>query len=325
MQRKKTIISLLAACALTLSGSQLAWAEPMPEDKGLQVAARVNDRPIYYQQIKANVERTLAKYKRFGAAKISDEVLKQVQRSELDKQVDMELLVQAGEKLKENDIEKKLEALLNLKSPQGHASAKKDEPKDKEFREQARRNLLAESYLEERGLQKVRVPEEELKRFYRDNTGKFQVPEAVKVSHIMVAIAKNATQEEIAQAKAKAEKIKEEVLQGKKSFEELAKEHSSVDSARKGGDLGYINPQFMPPEFDKVAFKLKPGEVSEVVKTKFGFHIIKAFDKKPGRTQEFAEVRGLLEKFLLSQYQDRKRAEIAMELRKDARIEVSLQ
>jgi peptidyl-prolyl cis-trans isomerase C len=296
----------------------------MPEDKGLQIAARVNDRPIYYHQIKIDVERTIAKYKRFGAAKISDDVLKQVQKDELTRQVDMELLVQAGEKLKDTDIEKKMEALLNLKSPGGHSSAKKDESKNKAYREQARRNLLAESYLVQRGLQNVRVPEEELQRFYRDNTSKFQVPEAVKVSHIMLAIDKKAKPEEIAQASAKAVKIREEVLQGKKSFEELAKEHSSGDSARKGGDLGYINPQFMPPEFDKVAFTLKVGEVSEVVKTKFGFHVIKAFDKKPARVQEFAEVKELLEKFLLRQYQERKRAEIAMELRKDARIEVSL-
>lgn len=324
MQVIKTIICLLTACTLSLAGSHSAWAEPMTEDKGLQIAARVNDRPIYYHQIKANVERTLARYKRFGAAKISDDVKKQVQKDELDRQVNMELLVQAGEKLKQTDLEKKMEALLSLKSPQGSTSAKKDEAKEKEMREQLRRNLLAESYLVQRGIQDVRVPEEELKRFYKDNSSKFQVPEAVKVSHIMIAVDKKATPEDIAKANAKIVKVREEVLQGKRSFEELAKEHSSGDSAAKGGDLGYINPQFMPPEFDKVAFQLKVGEVSDVVKTKFGFHVIKAFDKKPGRIQEFAEVKVLLEKFLLNQYQERKRTEIAMELKRDARIEVSL-
>ncbi|ACH40056.1 peptidylprolyl cis-trans isomerase, PpiC-type [Citrifermentans bemidjiense Bem] len=324
MQVMKTIICLLTACALSLAGNQPAWAEPIAEEKGLQIAARVNDRPIYYHQIKANVERTLAKYKRLGAAKVSDDVRKQVQKDEINRQVDMELLVQAGEKLKQTDLEKKMEALLSLKSPQGSTSAKKDESKEKEMREQLRRNLLAESYLIQRGIQDVRVPEEDLKRFYKDNSAKFTVPEAVKASHIMITVNKKATPEEIAQANAKIVKVREEVLQGKKSFEELAKEHSSGDSASKGGDLGYINPQFMPPEFDKVAFQLKVGEVSDVVKTKFGFHVIKVFDKKPSRVQEFAEVKGLLEKFLLNQYQERKRTEIAMELRRDARIEVSL-
>lgn len=106
------------------------------------------------------------------------------------------------------------------------------------------------------------------KELYKNNK-EITVSQAkeVRASHLLVP------------TKEQADKIREEILAGK-SFAEAAKEYSSCPSSRNGGDLGYFGPGAMVPEFDKAAFELPVNEVSEPVKTQFGWHLILVTDKK---------------------------------------------
>jgi len=131
------------------------------------------------------------------------------------------------------------------------------------------------------------IGEEEAKKFYDDNITKFTRAEQVKASHILIGTTGKDEAGKIA-AKAKAEDVLAQV-KGGADFVELARTHSSCSSKNKGGDLGFFDKGQMPPEFSQVAFALKPDEISDVVETKFGYHIIKITDRKEAGVSSFEE------------------------------------
>lgn len=116
-------------------------------------------------------------------------------------------------------------------------------------------------------LDSVKVEDNEIEAFYNENGAMFRNAESVTASHILV------------DSEEKANVILEE-LKGDKSFEDAAKEYSSCPSSQNGGDLGNFERGRMVPEFENAAFELAVGEMSGVVPTQFGFHIIKVTDKQ---------------------------------------------
>lgn len=138
--------------------------------------------------------------------------------------------------------------------------------------------LIVESYLKKKVESKVNVTEEELKSFYEKNKNKFMGHNQIRASHILV-------KDEVmafgiaAQAKAGV------------SFENLASKYSIDSSASKGGDLGWFEKGTMVPAFEEAALALEVNQISNVVKTDFGYHIIKLIDKQSTRLKPFTEVR----------------------------------
>jgi len=134
---------------------------------------------------------------------------------------------------------------------------------------------------------KATVPEANIERAYNENIAQYTSPEQVRASHILL---KTEGKDEAA-VKAKAEDVLKQAKSGA-DFAELAKKYSEDEgSAKNGGDLDYFGKGKMVPEFDQVAFTLAPGQISDLVKTQFGFHIIKVVDKKPAKVSTLAEVR----------------------------------
>jgi peptidyl-prolyl cis-trans isomerase D len=132
---------------------------------------------------------------------------------------------------------------------------------------------------------KIKVPRAEVERFYNAHLGTYTTPEQVRASHILLKTdGKND-----ADVKAKAESVLKEVKAGG-DFAALAKKYSEDDSnAQQGGDLDYFSRGRMVPEFDAAAFNLKSGEVSGLVKTQFGYHIIKVTDRKPAIVRDLTD------------------------------------
>ncbi|WP_423407883.1 peptidylprolyl isomerase [Heyndrickxia sp. MSNUG] len=133
--------------------------------------------------------------------------------------------------------------------------------------------LLAEKMIEP----SIKITEEEMKTYFEKNKDSFDQKEQVKASHILV------------KDEAAAKKVKEELDNGK-DFAELAKKYSTDKSnAAAGGDLGYFGKGEMAKEFEKAAFSLKVDEISEPVKTEFGYHIIKVSDKKAAKAAKYED------------------------------------
>lgn len=143
--------------------------------------------------------------------------------------------------------------------------------------EKAKANILKQLNIHNT-LKDIKVSDDELKEFFNTNKGKYSKAESVGAKHILVK---------------DEEKIKEiaEELKGDLTFEEAAKKYSTCPSKDRGGDLGTFEKGKMVPAFESVAFNLEIGEVSEPVKTQFGYHLIKTTEKVEASESSFEEVK----------------------------------
>ncbi|HSL21172.1 MAG TPA: peptidyl-prolyl cis-trans isomerase [Vicinamibacterales bacterium] len=139
---------------------------------------------------------------------------------------------------------------------------------------------------------RITILPQDVRRYYDDNVEQFSTPDQVKASHVLIKVDEGTTDDA-------ARKRAEEVLTKAKAgadFAELAKQHSQDESnAKTGGDLGFFGRGAMVPEFEEAAFGLQPGQISDVVKTQFGYHVIKVTEKKAGETRPFEQVRPQIE------------------------------
>jgi peptidyl-prolyl cis-trans isomerase D len=138
---------------------------------------------------------------------------------------------------------------------------------------------------------RMNVSEQDVQRYYEDNAQQFSTPEQVRASHILLKTEGKTEADVKKQADDIAAKAK-----GGADFAALAKEYSEDDSNKsKGGDLDFFGRGQMVPEFDKVAFSLQPGQISDAFKTSFGYHIVKVTDKRAATSRPLAEVRPQIE------------------------------
>ena len=156
----------------------------------------------------------------------------------------------------------------------------------------------------------VEVNDAEAKAFYDENKEDFNKPEQVKASHILIKVAPTATPEEKTAAKAKIDGLLKQV-KGGGDFAALAKENSDDPGSKiMGGDLGFFDRNTMVKEFADTAFAMKVGQVSNVVETQYGYHIIKVTDRKEGGLTSFDKAKADIVRSL----QDKKKNELFRQL-----------
>ena len=171
---------------------------------------------------------------------------------------------------------------------------------------------------------KVKVSEEDLKAAYAQYA-KLEGDEAeVHARHILVAVDAKATPEQVEQARKKAEAIAQEARRPGMDFAALAKARSDGPSKDDGGDLGFFRRGVMEPRFEKTAFALKVGEVSEPIRTNFGWHVLKVEERRAVGVTSYEEMRPKLEAQLRQQKAEKFTDQYVQELRKKASIEVKL-
>lgn len=175
--------------------------------------------------------------------------------------------------------------------------------------EDMKKRVIVEAYLKKKVAEQADISDADLQKFYDQNKEKFKTGEQIRASHILVKSEKEA-QDVLAQ------------LKGGMKFEDLARKFSTDPAGQKGGDLGWFGKDSMIPEFEKVAFALKEGEVSGVVKTKFGYHVIKLVGKRPAGVLPFAEVKEQLKASLLPEKQQEVFKKVKEELKKSAKLSV---
>lgn len=152
----------------------------------------------------------------------------------------------------------------------------------------------------------------DVQRYYDQNKARFTTDEQRRASHILISVAKDASAAEREAAKAKAEKILAEARKSPGSFAELAKKYSQdVGSAQNGGDLDYFGRGAMVKPFEDAVFGMKEGQVSDLVKSDFGYHIIKLTGIKPATVKTFDEAKPEIEKTLRREQTEKKFAEVA--------------
>lgn len=322
---------LLSCLAVTLCFVSITTGasdiEKHSETKDRRVVAKVNGKPIYEDQLAPGVDKGLKKFKKYGMKKDSSDLVKRLARKTLNKVIDHELISQESQKLKIKDVDKKVEGKLQAMRKKYQTEERLDNYLKmkgitiEELKGNFKKRVYLDEYLKIKGISEPEIPEEDIKSFYDSSPKAYSREETIKVSHILIKTEENAGPEGKEKTWKKAEKIRKEILGGK-DFAEMAKNHSECNSASGGGSLRYIKRGYMPEEFEKVAFTLKIGAVSEVVETKFGYHIIKVFEKTPEGIAPYQEVKGFIKKFLQEDESKKKLAEHLAKLKDKAKIEI---
>lgn len=187
-----------------------------------------------------------------------------------------------------------------------------------QFRNQMKKTITYEKLIEMKA-GGTDVNEADALAYYEQNKADFNTPEQVQASHILVKVEPSATPEEKAAAKQKAEKLLEQV-KGGADFAELAKEKSEGPSKTKGGDLGYFGKGQMVKEFEDAAFGMQPGDISDIVETQFGYHIIKLTGRKKAGLTPFADVK----EDIIKNLEQTKQRQVFTEYLKKLRSEASV-
>jgi peptidyl-prolyl cis-trans isomerase C len=159
---------------------------------------------------------------------------------------------------------------------------------------------LVRTYIETQIVPTVQVTEQEVAAFYTENPQMFQSPEQVHARHILFTTEENAEAQAIVDARGKADDARKRAVAGE-DFAELARELSEGPSAPEGGDLGFFSKDRMVPEFADAAFALEVGQISEVVRTQYGFHVIKVEERREAGTVPLEEASDNLTNLLKQQ------------------------
>ncbi|MBC8176205.1 MAG: peptidylprolyl isomerase [Deltaproteobacteria bacterium] len=322
---KGKTITWLSAIAVALLLSTAEWPasaadkKQSSEDKVAAVNGAVITRTDFDRAVSFAKQRALQTGKPVDDAQLNKGVLEQLigtallyQKSKkegikVDQKAVDERLEQWKKQFPNEEAYKKAMSTANLSVPQ--------------MKEDITKGMTIEKFIVERFVDKTTVPENEIKAYYESRLNLFKQPEQVKASHILIKLEPKAKESEKKDALKKIRDVQKKQIKGD-DFAKLAKEYSQGPSNAKGGDLGYFKRGQMVPAFEKVAFKLKPGEVSDIVKTRFGYHLIKVVDKKPESTVPYEEIKDRLGQYLKQEKVQKEIKQLVEKLRKKAKVEM---
>ncbi|MFT5429977.1 MAG: peptidyl-prolyl cis-trans isomerase C [Myxococcota bacterium] len=175
-----------------------------------------------------------------------------------------------------------------------------------------------EKLLEKTG--KLAVTDAEVDDFYKKNERFYQEREGVKARHVLIKLKENASKEEEEKARAKVGEVQAALKKGD-AFEDVAKKFSEGPSGPKGGDLGFFGRGQMVKPFEEKAFAMKPNEVSDPIRTRFGFHIINVLEKREARKKPMTEVKETIKESLRNKKFFQERRTMLNTLKTEAKIE----
>jgi peptidyl-prolyl cis-trans isomerase C len=254
---------------------------------------------------------------------------KQVMRMVLDSLVVSELLWQDAQNknfiAKDEDVQQALSSVKSRFPSEDDFKLRlaQSDYTENEYAEFLRRQLSVKEFVRKDIAQRISVSYDEVHGYYTSNPKQFKAPAQVRARHILVKVKPGADKTAREKAKEKIEGILHEA-KGGTDFAELAKKYSEGPSGPKGGDLGFISPGKTVRPFEKAAFALKSGEISGVVQTIYGYHIIKVEEQKEPGTMQEKDVQEQLRQFLFNKKVQNAVHERVNLLRETSKVEILL-
>ena len=321
---KKAIWIILSTLFLLLiSFSTFAGTEAVSPDK--EKAAVVNGTVITQKEFDIELNQVKRRISQ-GRQAVSDAQLEKIKKDILESLIDRELLYQQSRKkgvvVEEKIVEDYLSSLKQkYPNQEEYEKALKDfNMSESGLKLKAKMGYAIQKFIDVQIADKVAVSEKESKAFYDVHPEFFKQPEKVKARHILIKLDPNAEESKKASAKEKIENIQKKLEEGK-DFAALAREFSEGPSKDSGGELGFLARGQMVPPFEDAAFSLKTGEVSDLVVTRFGYHLIKVTEKLAAQTIKFEDAKEKIVRHL-KQEGTKKELQLHIEnLRKTASIE----
>ncbi|MGC9311567.1 MAG: peptidylprolyl isomerase [Sediminispirochaetaceae bacterium] len=273
------------------------------QNSGTLPAATVNGEPISQDDFEKLLGFLRFQYMQQGM-QIQGPQLEQLKQAVLESLIDDELMYQIaleeGYTPSEEEIENAVESTKGqFENEEAYQNALKQEGMNEEqLRETLTEKLTRDKYEQEKFIDTVSIDTGEARTFYEENPQQFTQPFQFRSSHILVQVAQDATEEEKKAAMEKIEAARTRI-EGGEEFSEVARDVSEGPSSANGGDLDYHQKGEFVPEFEEAALALEIGDISDVVETQFGYHIIKLTDRKEEQAVAFEEVEAQIEDYLL--------------------------
>jgi peptidyl-prolyl cis-trans isomerase C len=338
MQRARLAILLLTAVVIAVMGCSKGEDAKQPEageatqQTALQtdfddptVVLKVNGKEITEGEVAQEISRLMRQFGGGADQQQMGQMQGVLRQQAMDNIISRTLLRQTvkeeGIKITPDEIGQRME---DLRSRFGS-----DEELDRRLSMMGmNRQLLEEEMTTALGVEKLlaqkapvpQVTEADAQAYYDENPSQFAEPEQIKASHILIKFDPDDTDEIKAQKRAEAEEILAQLRQGA-DFAQMASQHSDCPSKERGGDLGYFSRGRMVPPFEEAAFSLGLDELSDIVETEFGYHIIKVTDRQDARAIPFEEAKKDIISFLDAQKKQTALKAYTDELRASANIE----
>jgi len=271
-------------------GGSAQASSSAPED----VVATVNGEEIGRQEFEQLLNYFRYQYSQQGM-QVQGAQLQQLQAMVLESLIDNELMYQIAEENGYGPSDKELnEELQKTKEQFADESAyqqalNQQGMSEQELKQELAKQMTKVQFEENKFGDQITVDSSEVSAYYEENPEQFEQPEQVRASHILIQVEEDASEADKAAAKEKLQAAKERIANGEE-FSAVAREVSEGPSSERGGDLNYFGRGQMVPEFEKAAFNMEVGEVSDIVETSFGFHLIKLTDYKESEKASFSEV-----------------------------------
>ena len=257
--------------------------------------AQVNDTILLRQDLDREMKLVSLKLARQGRP-VNAEQLKRYEGEIRDTLINRTLLLQqaksAGIDVKDSAVVKALDEFkAAFKDEKAYQNALTEMGFTEEMlKSQIKSGLTIKTLIDKTVLQKISVSDQQVRVYYDDNPNLFRKPEQVKASHILIQVPANADEAKQAAAQAAIQALKLRLDNGE-NFAALAQENSDGPSKTKGGDLGFFSREQMVPPFSEAAFALQPGQTSDVVQTRFGYHLIRVTERQAEQTMAYNEVK----------------------------------
>jgi peptidyl-prolyl cis-trans isomerase C len=283
-----------------------------------QIAAKIDER------VKMQTSRMAASGREMPAAEL-DNMVKRLRPNVIDMMVEEQLLRQKmeakGVEVSEDDIDSRITEMAEqrgvaLEDVEGELA--KSGMTMEGLRRQLKMGLGVQKLVDFEMGAEGQISDEEARKYYDENTKRFSNPDQVKASHILV---KTEGLDEVGkeEAKKKIEDLLKQVREGG-DFAEVAKANSDCPSGKRGGDLGFFARERMVKEFSDAAFSMQEGEISDIVETKFGYHIIKVTGMKEAATTSYEEAK----EGIVSNLERQKKGEFWRKYRTDLKTEAEI-
>jgi parvulin-like peptidyl-prolyl isomerase len=319
----QTVATLLLAVLTLAAATSIAQNIP-------GTAARVNGVEISNFRLERHFEDYLRSQRRNVSAMINPKVYKKLKREALEQLIERELLWQAakaeGRVATDSEVQKALQAMTSqMKDRDAYlrrlAHAGFDEAS---YAEYVRQEMSGAAWLQRRASATSPVSDADVAAAYQANLNRFQQPETLRAQHILLKVAPDAAADVHAAARSTLAKIRAEAAAGA-DFGELARRYSQDSTAASGGDLGDVARGRTVKPFEDALFALAPGEVSGIVQTQFGYHLIRCESRQPASVRPLDEVRDNIRAALAAERGAARAREIVAELKAAARIEILVQ
>jgi parvulin-like peptidyl-prolyl isomerase len=292
----------IAIAVVTAILGLAGWSGVNAQVQSGSVLAVVNDVAITQHDLSVEAAHLNAELE-FRNQPLDDGQLSQLRNQLVENLIDRELLYQQAQQRKIR-IQKRwvdLE-LKKLKYQLGNRAAyrrflENTGMTERSLRARIEKGLIVRRLLRREVIRQIKVSQAEMLAFYHEQPGYFQRNERIRTRHILIAFNDKSDKVERGNALLRIQSI-QLMLHENTDFASLALEHSDDPSNVRGGDIGYLERQQLTNDFAKAAFALEPGQVSDIVETRFGFHLIKMIDRIPPSRMTYRSARAKIERTL---------------------------